>query len=177
MVIKALTHGTTNICKKFLVLALEIDNINIVDDNNDINNNLINIVNDNDNVNNNLINIVDDNDDVNNNLIQSFEELSDDTLSGDDDDNFNSCRIWGSKRAISCSTKIGKVRTVIQDFKTIGKSKKVILILGKSKQEIITIDLDIYLLIVPYSKIIFALQEHHVEEDFQRAKHLIEILK
>ncbi|CAG8709675.1 12782_t:CDS:2, partial [Gigaspora rosea] len=136
------TRGTANIRKEFSALASEIGNINIVDDN----------------------------DDVNNNLIQSFGELSDDTLSGDDDDEFNSCGTWeltwGSKEL-----------TVIQDFNTLGKNKEVTPNLGKRKREVITIDLDIHPLIAPYSKIIFALQEHHVEEDSQRARHLIEILK
>ncbi|CAG8782777.1 15375_t:CDS:2, partial [Gigaspora margarita] len=111
---------------KFSALASEIGNINTVDDNDDVNNN---------------------------NLIQSFSELSDNTLSGDDDDDFNSYETWGSKRAVSCNTKIDRARTVIQDFKPLGKSKEVILILGKRKQE------------------------HHIEEDSQRARHLIEILK
>ncbi|KAF0552563.1 ran-binding protein 10 [Gigaspora margarita] len=136
------TCGTANIRKEFSALASEIGNINIVDDNDNVNDN---------------------------NLIQSFGELSDDTLSSDDDDDFNNYGTWGSKRAVSCNTKIDRARTMI--------SKEVTPILGKRKREVVTIDLDIHPLIAPYSNIIFALQEHHVEEDSQRARHLIEILK
>ncbi|CAG8781047.1 31219_t:CDS:2, partial [Racocetra persica] len=141
----------TNIHEESLALALEVSNINISNYNCDINNNQTNDY-------------------------ESIDELSDDTMS----DDLDSCGIHDFK---SADTNVDSIKPEIHkihranNFKNLSKNKMVTPILCKRKWEVITVDTSIHLFIEPYSKLMFSLQEHHVEEDSQRACHLIEMLK
>ncbi|CAG8725603.1 5786_t:CDS:2, partial [Racocetra fulgida] len=106
------------------------------------------------------INISNNNCDVNNNRTNdydSIDELSDDTMS----DDLDCCGIHAFK---SADTDVDSVEPEIHRV-------------NNFEDLIITVDTSIHPFIEPYSKLIFSLQEHHIEEDSQRARHLIEMLK
>ncbi|CAG8737971.1 2124_t:CDS:2, partial [Gigaspora rosea] len=105
---------------------------------------------------------------------ESIDELSDDTVS---DDNFDSCRVHDFKNADLNTDSIEPETYKIINFEELSKNKMMTPILRKRKLEVVTIDISIHPLIEPYSKLIFSLQEHHLEEDSQRGRHLIEMLK